>query len=269
MYLNGIYLVNNGPIQHLDLAIQLMESGTPKPLILVGENGSGKTCLLSLIADALMLAASNYYTDVVVRSVPDVRTWFRLLGPATVSSGCPGSCAILQFQHENQMYFYTEKVGKISAKDIKEQSPSQYKSVINWNDDNEALKKISLDHDVSKIVFESGVYFYAPSSRTEIPHWLNQESLLSDDFNVNVRQRNKLHKNIYLERGLDKLQQWILSLIIDVKAEPNYIDIGNGSYIIGEYYNQERHKNIIIWNVLNSAWQKKPIFLTSPILKHA
>ena len=47
MYTKRIQLVNYGPIDHLDITFPF-EGDTPKPVLLVGENGSGKSILLSL-----------------------------------------------------------------------------------------------------------------------------------------------------------------------------------------------------------------------------
>ena len=53
MYLKKIVCENMGPISYVDIEPGFTEEGNPKPLILVGKNGTGKSILISNIADSL------------------------------------------------------------------------------------------------------------------------------------------------------------------------------------------------------------------------
>ena len=55
MYLNRIQLINNGSIQRLDVSLPF-NGDKPRPIVLVGENGTGKSILLSHIVNALVAA---------------------------------------------------------------------------------------------------------------------------------------------------------------------------------------------------------------------
>lgn len=54
MYLTSATIHNSGPIERLRLEASFNPDGTPKPLIFVGANGSGKTGVLSVTGDALV-----------------------------------------------------------------------------------------------------------------------------------------------------------------------------------------------------------------------
>jgi predicted ATP-binding protein involved in virulence len=62
MYLEEILLENVGPLEFADLSLPFDENGNPKPVVLVGRNGSGKSILLSHIVDALIEFAKNATT---------------------------------------------------------------------------------------------------------------------------------------------------------------------------------------------------------------
>ena len=49
MYLQKVYLENIGPIEKLELEMPFHENGNPKPVVIVGGNGTGKTIILSYI----------------------------------------------------------------------------------------------------------------------------------------------------------------------------------------------------------------------------
>lgn len=43
MYLRNIHIRNIGPLEKLDFELEVKSDMNPKPIILVGKNGSGKT----------------------------------------------------------------------------------------------------------------------------------------------------------------------------------------------------------------------------------
>lgn len=62
MYVKRIQIINYGPIDRLDITFPF-EGDTPKPVVLVGENGSGKSILLSHIVNGLISAKDLVYPD--------------------------------------------------------------------------------------------------------------------------------------------------------------------------------------------------------------
>ena len=60
MYTTRIQLTNYGPIEHLDIACPF-DSDKPKPIVLVGENGSGKSVILSHVVNGLLVAQQVAY----------------------------------------------------------------------------------------------------------------------------------------------------------------------------------------------------------------
>ena len=253
MYLKSVYIENNGPLQKLYLDIQVRDDGTPKTLILVGGNGSGKTSFLSLVGDALFEAAAVHYMDVVTGAGTAHRAWFRVLGASTISAGSAGSCSILQFQQDGTTHFYKEKAGTILAADVAQRTPESIKSAISWAEEG-TIKEFHLSDEQSRKTFETGVYLYFPSSRSEVPHWLNRDSLPADDFDTAPRFSKRLRKPIYMERGLDKLKQWMLSVLVDVRMDVHMATTQNNLPIavgVGDLNHVLINKNI--WDCLNAV----------------
>ena len=62
MYAKRTQLINYGPIEKLDIEFPF-EDDVPRPVILVGENGSGKSILLSHIVNGLVSAKGVAYPD--------------------------------------------------------------------------------------------------------------------------------------------------------------------------------------------------------------
>lgn len=251
MYLRRLYIENIGPLRKLSLELPIPQQESQKPVVLVGGNGSGKTNLLSIIADALFEAAAVHYTDVVPGTALGSRPWFRVVGSSTISSGASGSCALLQFEEQESNYVYKEKGGSLAAEEVSESLPEPFKPHASWPKDG-PVKEFSISDDVSKKTFEQGAYLYFPSSRAETPLWLNKNSLPVDDFDLVPRFTKQLRKPIYVESGIQQLKQWILSIIVEIRADFALVQTENGKLQVN--YSQDvfnAHAQKPLWEALN------------------
>ena len=62
MYVKRIRLENYGPISNLDIKLPF-DDDHPKPVVLVGENGSGKSIVLSHIVNGMLEAKHDAYPE--------------------------------------------------------------------------------------------------------------------------------------------------------------------------------------------------------------
>ncbi len=230
MYLKQLYIQHNGPINRIGLNLPFSPDGNPLPCILVGTNGSGKTHLLSIVADALFEAAAAHYHDVVANGTGVNRPWFRVVGGTTTTMGAAGGCALLEFQEGASTYIYTEKGGKLAPDQVTEHLRESLRPHATWAEDG-AVKNFNIDTKQSQRVFSQGAYAYFPSNRAEAPHWLNKDSLTTEDFNLEPRFSNRLGKPIYVESGLAQLKQWLLSLLLDTRMDVTPLATADGKTI--------------------------------------
>ena len=180
MYAKKIHLVNYGPIENLKLELPFEEE-TPKPLVLVGENGSGKSILLSHIVNGLILAkdfafpetpevetdrvyklrssiyikqASDYYFSRVDFEgglfVSELRTRLNREGYATMPPDLAGSPAEDMWQQMNH-----------------KENDSLTSSILTG-----VTTKENIDE-----AFKKNCVLYFPFNRYEEPAWLNEENL--------------------------------------------------------------------------------------------
>ncbi len=84
MYAKRIQISNYGPIDHLDIPLPF-NGENPKPILLVGENGSGKSILLSHIVDGLMVAQGVIYPE---NSEVERGAVYKLFSPSYIKFGC-------------------------------------------------------------------------------------------------------------------------------------------------------------------------------------
>ena len=62
MYINRIIEENIGPIENVQIVMPFNEK-CPKPIIIVGENGTGKSTIISNIVDSFYEIAGKAYLD--------------------------------------------------------------------------------------------------------------------------------------------------------------------------------------------------------------
>src|SRR3989339_2198416 len=67
MYLKNIIIKNIGPIDGIDIEMPFHDDNAPKPLVIVGKNGSGKSIVLSYIVDSLFNFQRHIYDDMGIR----------------------------------------------------------------------------------------------------------------------------------------------------------------------------------------------------------
>ncbi|MFI7166031.1 AAA family ATPase [Rhodococcus erythropolis] len=227
LYLRELFIKNNGPIRNLHIELTFKDD-RPIPHVIVGSNGSGKTNLLSIIADALMQGASDSFTDVLTQSGAG-RSYFRVVGGSTVTHGAENGFSVLRFTDGTEDLHFNENSGGITTIEAAKLTPENLRAGLTWTGDQS--EKIFTGSEKKKTtIFESGVYAFFPASRSESPHWFNRESISSDSFDVTPHYRNQLGKSLYVERGLDALAQWLLGVITESRLDvldANYADDGN------------------------------------------
>ena len=216
MYLKQAVIENSGPLRRIDLDLEFSSDGAPKPLVLVGANGGGKTNILSLITDALFEAAAVHYEN-ILPSKGASRAWFRLVGGRTTTVGTPGGFTLLRFEHDGKNLVYKEKAGTVDHVTAKKRVPAHLEEAVHWATEG-SMKEFRVEDDVSRQIFEGGVYAYFPASRSEIPYWLNREALPETEFDVFTAFVKRLRKPIFVERSLDQLKQWLISIILESRA---------------------------------------------------
>ena len=235
MYLTDLFIRNNGPIEQIKIKFELSSDEVPIPHVLVGLNGSGKTNILSIIVDALFEGAADAYEDVISREGL-ARRWFRLIGSKTIRIGAEGGYAVLQFSDAGSKYLYCEKGGNYDAAvALNELEPILAAAAV-WPLEG-PFKSFKIPEKAAERIYAGGAYAYFPASRSEIPHWLNRGSLPEEKFDTSGGIASNLGKPLFIEKGLDALAQWLMSVIVDARIDPADVSraLSGASILTGQF----------------------------------
>lgn len=227
MYLKSIAIENIGPITKLSIELPFHENGNPKPLLLVGENGTGKTVFQSQIIDSLYETASNLFQDVGIHEGEN-RSYYKVSGSTNLQIGKDKGFSALSFiDSENNKIEYFDKIGSITKNNFTDViadfslSPDgkngNQKSVINIAD---TTKKEKLEKE-----WINEVHIYQPAYRYEEPFWKNKIFKDYQRFEDKQNYSGKLNKEIEIISSTKENKTYLMDLVLDFNLyKTNTID---------------------------------------------
>lgn len=220
MYLKRIHSVNVGPIENVDILLPF-DKGNPKPVVFVGENGTGKSALLSNIVDSFFEMASTAFSD--IREKDDLsggQQYYKAISPQEIHIGQSYMYSYLEYIHEAKTLYSFFKSGELSPKDMK-QKESDFPGAVVWNQEINYKATTISDKDANDVFSKEVICYFGPE-RYEKPNWLgNKYYQLSDYEHLSVKNRwsKQLDKPISVVNANAKTLQWLLDIIVDSRCD--------------------------------------------------
>lgn len=233
MYLKEILLENIASIKSLDLTLPFNSDNTPKPVVFVGINGSGKSIVLSYIMDALYEYIRETFKSIFDKTNDLSTPYLKIHNNLSIKIGESYSLGLLEFTqnfNSSKGYNYLEKAGSLNAEVYRSKLSDRFTDMEGVLSDNYHnwltegyMKRVSpkpIDIENFKKIFSSNVFCYFPSNRYEIPHWLNPEILNKKTENKNnIDYSDFLNNPIYVDSSLETNKTWILDVSLDSLLE--------------------------------------------------
>ena len=233
MYLEEINDENLGPIDQLKIKMNFDEKNNPKPLILVGKNGAGKSIVLSNIVDSLYEFAEQAYNDITKKNEVGGHDYFKIISSNQIKLGKNYSYSYLKFKGEKNNYEYLLKQGDIEYKKIKEKH-SNIK--LSYKNEDVFLKITTSDKSNFKTEFANGTYCYFSPNRYARPVWLNKE-YTKEEIDISEKFESLLNKPITVRNMENDNKSWLLDIIVD--SRPDVIKNANSEYAMRGITNQQ------------------------------
>ena len=220
MYARRVQITNYGPIEHLDINFPF-EGDAPKPVVLVGENGSGKSILLSYIVNGLISSKSIVYPE-----TPEVEMGkvYKLRSPYYIGPQSDFYFGRVDFDKELFK-------GEIQSRLLKKRysgSPVGLSGVdvesawqeMDRNESSHLVSNISRrNEDKIKEIFSKNCVLYFPPNRFEEPAWLNEDNLKAKAEYMDLKHlRGYTSRKIISYSPLRDNQNWLFDVIYDRAA---------------------------------------------------
>lgn len=213
MYLEKIELDNNGPIKSIDCRFSFNNDGSPKPLVIVGKNGSGKSIVISNLVNALISLKQAYYNTCEIEH----DKVYKVRSPSYIKIG--------------ESYYYSKVIfnnglhqGEWVIEKNRKSFEDEYKFTPNkseWNlipdDVHQYLwSNFKEKYADAKMLYEKNCILYFPANRYEEPGWLNERNLLSKpEIIVPDRIEGITNRAIVAYSPLKDNRDWLYNVLLD------------------------------------------------------
>ena len=222
MYAKKVHLLNYGPIESLQLELPF-EGETPKPIVLVGENGSGKSILLSHIVNGLIMAKNLAFPE-----TPEVETdrVYKLRSSSYIKQASDYYFSRVDFERE---FFVSELRTMLNREDYPSIPPeladSPAASVWQQMDSKEndsltssILTGVTTKQSIDEIFRKNCVLFF-PFNRYEEPAWLNEENLTHQALHMDTKRLvGYTNRKVIASSPLRDNQDWLFNVLFDQVA---------------------------------------------------
>ena len=219
MYTKRIQLVNYGPIKHLDIEFPF-EDDAPKPIVLVGANGSGKSILLSHIVNGLIVAKGVAFPD-----APEVASGkvYKLRSNTYIKSEQEHYFA--RVDYADQLYVselrltQNKEAFSHTPKEISGTPAEELWSAIKPNTNDYIDLNFSSNVAQSAKVesaFSENCVLYFPFDRSEDPAWLNEDNLNAQAQYMDIEHFvGSTSRQVIAQSPLHEIQNWLFEIIYD------------------------------------------------------
>lgn len=213
MYVKTIELHNYGPIK--DIVFNFPFDGdTPIPLVLVGENGSGKSVFLSHIVNGFMYAQSLAYPE-----SPEVETGkvYKLRHDHYIKIGSEFYFSKVDF--EGGLFISETRLRKLKREFGTKPSGIQEKEWRELESEKRDLFSTNLSFENKTVVtdlFNRNCVLFFPHNRYEEPAWLNEANLKSQAEYMETRLLvGYTNRNVIASTPLRANQNWLFDVVYD------------------------------------------------------
>ena len=184
MYIEKLAYKNVGPLQDVRIDFPFNNNGTPKPVILVGENGTGKSTILSNIVDSFYEMAQKHFMNATTPRENGGHNFFKTILPNEIHSGKSYMYSVLLYNcvetPNEESPIYICKSGNVTIDNIKEQTSTSISSISGSKEGNEKVVKASSEQ-VSSIWDKNVICYFGPD-RYECPVWLGDSYYTYSDY---------------------------------------------------------------------------------------
>lgn len=218
MYLKNLFIENAGAIEKISLVEEdIFHEELPKPIILLGKNGTGKTTLMSSIVDALYELSSQCFDDILPTNGLS-RKYFKITGLKSIKAGAQHYFSYINFKSASQEMEYFDCAGDFS--DFSIQKATNYIISDFVHDFNGKHVTPLQNKKEFELDFIRNSYCYFPSDRYEMPYWINKGAVSAfDQFKELERFSDNLHRDIIVRKSLDQIKSWVLDVFLDSRAD--------------------------------------------------
>ena len=205
MYIRKVHIDNYGAIKSVNIDFQFYDSGNPKPVLLVGPNGSGKTLFLASIVNGLIEAINSLHH-------PDHQHQF--MSPDYIRDSANYVWRQVEFTTDHffsSLVLHSPKTSESSPPSDDETIQKVYDEIVEGG----SSENIQ-DFNGVQPIFQKNCMLYLPVNRFEHPTWLIMDWELQKSQWIQMRDGSTIQDpkySIIEYSSLEKNKQWKTSVL--------------------------------------------------------
>ena len=229
MYLQRLKLVNTGPIEHANIECRFGEDGSPKPIIFVGQNGSGKSVVTAHVVSALIGAQGTIFED----SDVEQGKVYKLRSPTYIRHGAEYSMAELHLS--NDFYVYEAQLLKRKNEFAEPFPPYSKWGEVQPNENTHYASNFVQRTDDLRDCLNDATHLFFPPNRFEEPAWLNEMNLRNKaNYSSLKNYAHFSNRPVVNYAPMRDLQNWLLDLVYDSFALEKRSVLKAGTQRVGQ-----------------------------------
>ena len=230
MYVEKLHYINVGPIKKLDISFMQNGETIPKPVVIVGKNGSGKSILLSHIIDACYEIADVAFSNAMKKTEGIRNQYFKEIAPYQISIGQNAMFAHIKFKQDSSAFEYMYKCGNSSKEDYLKMYDNHISEFFNWGIQDNYKRVNTSKNDALKAFGQEVVCYFGPDRYMQ-PCWMGSQYFHSWKVNesafIEKTYSDKMKNPITVENEINSTIQWLISVIFDARVD---IDLKNRGF---------------------------------------
>lgn len=230
MQIKRIFSQNIGPIEKANIEFFKNEDNTPKPVILVGENGSGKSTIISNIVDSLYEIAGKAYNNVLKGENNVGHQYYKAILSSEINVNHEFMISYIEFCEsvgEDIICEYIFKNGNLTYNDFNNETGFELKNRTVF--DINSVKDINISKEKVEEIFKKNIFCYFGPDRYEKPCWLGEKYYVDkeeSDIHLSIKNiySGILNNPISVKNVTDETLKWLLDVIVDSRVDIDFID---------------------------------------------
>lgn len=216
MYFTKVEIENYGCIKNFQYAFRFDQNGNPIPLVLVGQNGTGKTLVLANLVDTLIELKRSVYGELIYETQKN--KFFKKGSLGYIRAGQSYSRVFVEVLKNDKKFKYIDIMSKnpkndLETKNIRREELSDYSSFVN-----DGFSKRT-DGGLSRKDYKEFIQAYFPSDRYYCPMWYipNVENTENGDYEDDIIHP---HTCLIKKNLIQEINGWLRDVYLEKVIQP-------------------------------------------------